>query len=156
FGHTLIHTTGPQKFLVMSGEGDNGMSVLCKAIEAMLGPDNVSHVPLEKFAGEFHLTETIGKLLNLNAEIGEIDRTAEWTLKSFTSGDTMTCNRKGRSMVSAVPTARLMFATNNPPRFVDKSSGIWRRLLLMPFRVQVAAKDQVVGMTDIGWWVASG
>jgi P4 family phage/plasmid primase-like protien len=155
-GYLLVRSTGAQKFLMLTGEGGNGKSVVCAAAEAMLGPDNVSHVPLEKFGAEFHLTSTLGKLANVHGEIGEIDRSAEGLLKAFTSGDPMNFNRKGKSMISAVPTARLMFATNNPPRFSDKSSGIWRRLLLVPFRVEIPVQERVVGMTDVGWWLESG
>jgi P4 family phage/plasmid primase-like protien len=155
FGYLLTRSTDEQKFMILTGEGGNGKSVVCAALEAVLGSANVSHVPLERFGGEFHLHATLGKLANVCAEIGEIDKTAEGTLKAYTSGDKMNFNRKGLALIEALPTARLLLATNNPPRFSDKSSGMWRRLLLVPFGV-VPEKNRVPGMDKIGWWERSG
>ena len=70
------------------------------------------------------LTQTIGKLLNVAADCGEIDRIAEGLLKSFTSGEKMFFDRKGINGVNCLPTARRMIGTNNRPRFADKSNGI--------------------------------
>jgi hypothetical protein len=43
-------------------------------------------------------------------------------------------DRKGILGVMRYPSARLILATNNRPRFRDRSMGIWRRMLLLPFR----------------------
>jgi putative DNA primase/helicase len=58
---------------------------------------------------------------------------AETMLKSFTSGDRMTFQRKFREPVHAVPTAKIMISTNQLPQFADKSMGLWRRLIFVPF-----------------------
>jgi P4 family phage/plasmid primase-like protien len=155
FGYLLSKNTDQQKFMILTGEGGNGKSVVCAALEAMLGTANVSHVPLEKFGGEFNLASSLGKLANVCAEIGEIDKTAEGTLKQYTSGDPMHFNRKGIAPIEARPTARLLLATNNPPRFSDKSGGMWRRLLLVPFGV-VPLSSRVPGMDKCSWWERSG
>src|SRR5262249_46504199 len=99
---------------------------------------------------------TLGKLANIASEVGEIDKAAEGTLKAFTSGDRMMFDRKGIAPVEATPTARLVLATNNRPRFTDRSGGLWRRMLLMPFRVEIKANERVYGMDNPGWWLASG
>jgi len=155
FGYCLQPSTDLQKFLLLVGEGQNGKSVICAALTALLGTDNVSHVRLEDFGGAFDLHTTLGKLANIVAEIGELDRTAEGKLKAFVSGDSMTFNRKYLVPVAAVPTARLTFATNNLPRFSDRSDGIWRRLLLVPCDVKIAQVDRVAGMDKPQWWVES-
>jgi putative DNA primase/helicase len=158
FGLSAVADTSRQKFLVLEGEGSNGKSVVCAALEAMLGSENCSHVPLEVFGERFQLTPTIGKLANIASEVGELDKAAEGFLKSFTSGDTMQFDRKHKPPVQAVPTARLVLATNNRPRFSDRSGGLWRRMILMPFRVTIAENDpnRVFGMDKPDWWVASG
>lgn len=148
--------TGPQKFLFLEGEGSNGKSVYCAAVEAMLGAENCSHVPLEIFGQPFMLTSTLGKLANIAADVGELDKVCEGFLKSFTAGDRMHFNRKGLSPVDATPTARVMIAANNRPRFSDKTAGVWRRMLLVPFRVEIREADKVIGMDKPEWWEASG
>lgn len=156
FGYCLMPDTSRQRFLMLEGEGANGKSVVCAALTALLGEANVSNVPLEKFDDRFSLTRTLGKLANIASEIGEIDKAAEGYLKSFTGGDRMQFERKGIDPIEATPTARLVFATNNHPRFVDRSEGIWRRMLLIPFRVTISDAERVPGMDRAGFWVASG
>jgi phage/plasmid-associated DNA primase len=96
------------------------------------------------------------KLANICPEVGELDRTAEGTLKAFVSGDRMTFERKGKDAFSARPTARLVLSTNNVPRFADKSEGVWRRLLLAPFTRQVSIEERVAGMDRPEFWLRAG
>jgi P4 family phage/plasmid primase-like protien len=156
FGYCLTPDTSQQKFLLLEGEGCNGKSVACAVLAALLGEGNVTHVPLEAFQQRFALTQTVGKLANIASEVGEIDRVAEGLLKSFTSGDRMLFDRKGISPIEALPSARLVLATNNRPRFADRSGGVWRRMLLLPFRVEIQAQERVYGMDKSAWWLASG
>jgi P4 family phage/plasmid primase-like protien len=156
FGYCLTPDTSQQRFLVLEGEGCNGKSVACAVLTALLGEANVSHVALEGFGQRFTLTQTLGKLANIASEVGEIDKVAEGVLKSFTSGDRMMFDRKNIDPVEALPSARLVLATNNRPRFSDRSGGIWRRLLLMPFRVQIKQEERVYGMDKAGWWLQQG
>ena len=155
-GYCLLPDTSQQKFLVLEGEGANGKSVYCAVLEALLGPENVSHVPLEVFGERFSLTGTLGKLANIVAEVGDLDRVAEGHLKQFTSGDSMQFERKFRSPLQLRPTARLVLATNNRPRFSDRSGGLWRRMFIVPFTVSIPEDQQVRGMDDPGWWERSG
>src|SRR4051794_20535085 len=123
---------------------------------AMLGEDNVSTVPLEDFGKRFATAQTLGKLVNICPEVGELDRTAEGTLKAFVGGDRMTFERKGKDAFTARPTARLVLSTNNVPRFSDKSEGVWRRLLLLPFTRQVPVGERVAGMEKPELWLRMG
>jgi P4 family phage/plasmid primase-like protien len=156
FGYMLLPDTSQQKFLVCEGEGSNGKSVVCAVLEAMLGKENVSHVALEVFGQRFQLTPTLGKLANISADVGELEKTAEGFLKSYTGGDTMTFDRKGLPPIDAAPTARLTIAANNRPRFSDRSSGLWRRMMVIPFKVEIADGDKIHGMDKPAWWIASG
>lgn len=155
-GYLLLPNTNFQKFMFLEGEGANGKSVYLAAIEAMLGSDNCSHVQLESFGQRFLLTQTLGKLANIASECSEMDSVAEGNLKAFASGDRMTFDRKGIPAIDASPTARLMISANVRPRFADKSSGLWRRMLLIPWRVTIPEADRVIGMDKIDWWEASG
>jgi putative DNA primase/helicase len=155
-GYLLLPDTGQQKFLVMEGEGANGKSVYCAAIAAMLGTENCEHIPLELFGDRFAKTQTIGKLVNICADVGEIDKVAEGFLKSFVSGDTVFFDRKGIKGVNCAPTARLMIACNNRPKFSDRSSGIWRRMLLIPWLVQISEQERIPNMDKSWWWEKKG
>lgn len=155
-GYLLLPDTSFQKFLVLEGDGSNGKSAFCAAMSALLGPENVSHVPLEKFGDRFALYDTIGKLANIIGDVGELEKTEEGFLKSFTSGDRMAFDRKHLSPVNAIPTARLMLSANNRPRFSDRSSGLWRRMMVVPFRATIAEDQKIRGMDKPKFWLESG
>ena len=148
FGYCLIHDTSLQKFMVIVGDGANGKTVVILVLVALLGKDNVSHVALEQFEQRFHLASTLGRLANVATEIGEIDRAAEGALKAYVSGDPMFFDRKHLSGVQARPTARLLFTTNNLPQFKDRSSGVWRRMIVLPFRVVIPPEKQDPHLVD--------
>jgi P4 family phage/plasmid primase-like protien len=140
----------------MVGEGSNGKSVACEVITALLGGDNVSTEPLELFGDKFRLVNTLGKLANITAEVGELDKMAEGYLKAFVVGDPMTFEQKFKQPFTARPTARLMLATNNIPRFSDKSDGIWRRMIVLPFMVKIQEEEKIKGMDKREWWQERG
>ncbi len=155
-GYLLTPDTSQQHFLVLEGEGANGKSVYCAVVEAILGEENVSHVPLERFGERFDLHLTLGMLANIAADVGELDKAAEGFLKSFVSGDRMSFDRKNLAGVQAAPTARLMIAMNNRPRFSDRTGGLWRRMILVPFNVAIPESERVYGMDKAAWWESRG
>jgi putative DNA primase/helicase len=142
FGYCLVFDTSQHKFLVLEGEGANGKSVALEVLTHLVGPENVSNVPLEAFGVRFQLASTLGKLVNIATEVGDTDRPSEAVLKQFTSGDRMHFDRKHISPVEDYPSARLVMAANNRPRFSDGSGGLWRRMAIVPFRVVIPPDKQ--------------
>lgn len=155
-GYCITQDTIFQKFLLCVGEGANGKSVYCAGLQAILGEDNCSMVPLELFGDRFAKTQTLGKLLNICSDAGEIDRLAEGFLKAFTSGDRMFFDRKGLPGIEVVPTAKMVVCCNQLPHIKDKSDGIWRRMMLLPWTYQVPEEDQVYGLDRASFWRNSG
>lgn len=155
-GYLLTSTNDLQRFLVLEGDGGNGKTVYFAAMTAMLGEDNVSHVSIENFDGRFELGTTIGKSANISGDAGEIDSVAEGVLKQFTGGDIMQFDRKNQTPISARPTAKLMAAWNSRPRIRDKSMGLWRRMLLVPFLRSIPAERKILGMDKPAWWIEQG
>ncbi len=155
-GYCLTHDTSLQRFLLLEGEGNNGKSVFCAALVALLGRQNVSHVPLERFGGRFDLSTTLGKLANIATECSELDKAAEGVLKSFTSGDRMLFEEKMKQSFSAMPTARFILSANNRPRFSDRSGALWRRMMIVQFGVTIPEEERIIGMDKPEWWDRSG
>ena len=96
-------------FVVVVGDGANGKSVLLETLKHLVGQKNCSSVALESFDGRFDLAMTIGKLVNIVSEIGDVAKLPEGKLKSFVAGDVMTFDRKHREPLQVNPTARLVF-----------------------------------------------
>ena len=155
-GYLLLPDTGKQKFLALEGEGRNGKSVYCAAIAAMLGESNCSHVRLGEFGEKFHRITMFGKLVNIDPDVEELDKVSESYLKALTSGDTIFSDRKGISPLEFIPTARIMLSWNNRPRFRDRSNGLWRRMLLVPWRVEIKDHEVVEDMDKPYFWEQSG
>ncbi len=148
-GYCLTAQNDYQKFMLIAGEGANGKTVFTKIIEKMVGEENVSHIPLSLFSQQFSLYSTLGKSLNSTSESSHrLDELAETALKSFTSADAMTFQRKYKEPIHSKPTAKVMLSTNQLPNFADKSSGIWRRMLFVPFDVTIEADRQNHSLVD--------
>jgi P4 family phage/plasmid primase-like protien len=142
FGYCLLADTSFQKFLILVGDGANGKTVLLDVLIALLGEQNVSHVPLELFGQRFQVTPTLGKLANIVAEVGPMDRVAEATVKAFVAGDAMYFDRKNQDGLHTRPTARLVLAANTFPAFADRSIGLWRRLIVLPCQTTIPVERQ--------------
>lgn len=159
FGYNLVYDTTYQTFVILFGEGANGKTVVCVVLRALLGFENVSSVGLEQFnpARTFPIASTIGKLANIVEELSEIDKVAEGILKDYISGGRITVEHKNKQPFVATPTARLTFATNVLPRFRDRSDALWRRMMPLPFDVQIIdPTKQDKNLVNPVWWERSG
>ena len=152
-GYLLLPSTREQKFLVFEGDGGTGKSSFFAAMTAMVGDDNVSSVSLENFKDSFGLQSTLGKVANIAGDVGRIDGNEEAVLKRYTGGDKIQVNRKNIPSVDVRPTAKLMMAWNERPRFRDKSYGLWRRMILIPLENRVQEKNRVKGMDHPEFWI---
>lgn len=65
-------------------------------------------------------------------------------------------DRKNKPPISARPTAKLMCSWNIRPRIKDRSRGLWRRMLIVPFNREIEASRKVKGMDDDQWWINQG
>lgn len=147
-GYLIRPDLKEQKFLLCVGEGANGKGVYFGVTEALVGEENCSHVSLSQFHHPFAAYATLGKTVNLTNESSSlIEDEAENTLKTLVAGDRTEFARKFKESVPAKPTAKMMIATNALPRFRDKTMGIWRRILLVPFDKVIAEDAQITDLT---------
>lgn len=146
-----------EHFFMFQGEGSNGKSVLIRVLTSLLGAENVSSVPLECFHPEnFSFSKTYGKVANIIPDQHDIEDINEGLLKQFVTREPMTFNRKFKEPFTALPTAFLTICCNSLPRFVDKTDGIWRRLLVFHFPNQVSEADRDTRFISDTFWSASG
>ena len=155
-GYLLVADSSKHKFLLLEGEGSNGKSVFVAGVQAVLGAKNCSYLPLEQFDDKYLRSSTLGKMCNISTDAGEVDRTAEGMIKAFVAGDHMTFDRKYLTPIECAPTAKLMIACNTKPNFRDRTSGIWRRMIPMPWRVEITADMRIDGMDSWEWWTRQG
>lgn len=70
-----------QQFIALVGEGANGKSVLLEVLRNLVGWENCSSVALEDFVERFAMAATIGKLINVCSDIGQVSKLPEGKLK---------------------------------------------------------------------------
>jgi putative DNA primase/helicase len=122
-GHALVPDANERykKFLILTGDADNGKSVFYHAVETLLnGPDgmesNTAGVKLAKLAqNRFSIYSMYGSLANIAGEIDgkKIRNTAN--LKDITGGDEVEIEPKGQDSFFDSLGTTLMFAANDPP-----------------------------------------
>lgn len=143
FGYCLTSGQEAQKIILFVGEGNNGKSVCADMLREMVGVINVSTVPIEVL-GDPHMTSAmVGKLVNLSSEWHHIESSAEGILKAISGGDSIYINPKHKTPYNAPISAKLVVVTNEAPSIKDKSMGMWRRLMPIPFEYEVPA-DKVI------------
>lgn len=137
FGYCLTTDISFRAMMILYGESGTGKSTLSNILEAVIGKENRSAVPLECFWNRFSPQEMVGKLVNFCGDSGKIDRLAEGVLKRFTGGDTILVDRKYKQPVSLKMTAKIVVATNNFPQVQDTSEAMWTRFIVVPMDVVI-------------------
>ena len=122
-GHALMPDANERykKFLILTGDADNGKSVFFRRVKALLdGPKgeekNTASVKLSKIAqNQFSMHSVYGSKANIAGEIDgkRIQNTA--AIKDITGGDTIEIEPKGQESFFAPINTTLMFAANDPP-----------------------------------------
>lgn len=134
-GYCLLPDVSQEKELFLVGDGGNGKGRFIFIVKTLLGPRNVSAVPLAALRADrtFPTAALVGKLVNIVPE-SEISRELdEGWIKSVVSGDPLEVERKGRDPFTFYNRARFIVQSNNPPVIRDKTDGWWRRLLVVRF-----------------------
>jgi len=134
-GYLLTYDTKHAKMTLFFGSGANGKSVLLNIFKLIIGKENYSSLPFDAFYGDnrFLLIKTEGKTANIFEEIPEDKKVKTATIKNIVTGGELTVEEKFMPAKMIQSTVKLIFATNTLPNFPDKSDGIYRRLVIIPF-----------------------
>lgn len=134
------------------GEGQNGKSIICKAVVNMLGPGVASsYSPEQLFKSsqmEYHLADVNGKIVNYCDEVSNKDFSGG-DFKQFVSGGAFT----GRHPYSKRPTKvdkipLMLCCANTIPPTTDDTEGYFRRFLIIlaPNHIDDRDKDPMLEM----------
>ena len=142
FGLCLIPDNTREVIMIWEGSGANGKSVAASVLHELLGgKDNVSGVSLEMLSVRFQSYQTLGKLLNISADVPELDKADEKLLKALTGNDPVVFETKFCPPFTARGTARLLIHTNTKPHFHDRTEALWRRVTVVPWLLVVPQDD---------------
>lgn len=122
--------------------GANGKSTLIRILSAVLGDHYTGLAPrglLMQRAGDQHPTELAdlyGKRLVFSVETAEGKKLDSELIKYLTGGENVKARRMREDFWEFKPTHKFILCTNYEPRASANDSGLWRRILMIPFRVR--------------------
>ncbi|WP_157199282.1 phage/plasmid primase, P4 family [Methylomonas koyamae] len=145
-GYCCSGRTTEQRMAVFFGHGQNGKSILIEITKFALG-DFATTTPadtlLQRRSDQTNDVAMLqgGRFVSA-IESDEGQALAEGRVKSLTGGDEVVCRKLFEEFVTYRPKFKLNLATNSKPRVSGTDNGIWRRLLLIPCRAEVANPDR--------------
>ncbi|MEY2502274.1 MAG: putative primase/helicase [Verrucomicrobiota bacterium] len=148
-GYSLTGNVSEQCLLFLYGSGQNGKSTFAECLQHLFGgyalKTATSLYTLDHNGREPEpaIARLLGRRFVTGSETEEGTDLAESRVKDLTGGDTLTGRLLHCAAFNFKPTHKLWIYGNHRPNVRGNDHGIWRRIKLVPFRVQIPdyAKD---------------
>lgn len=156
FGYCLLGLTTEQVLLFFFGAGRNGKSTFMDTITRVLG-DYAVTLAIESLAGDRQrggaeatpdLARLPGARLVAASEPESGTKLKEALIKTMTGGEKFPVRRLHRDFFEIDPQFKMVISGNHKPVVTDDSDGTWRRLLLVPWDVQIAKEHVDVTLPE--------
>ncbi len=146
-GYCLTGATSEHKFVFVYGTGANGKSTFMNTVAGIFG-EYATIADVGTFmaaAHERHPTD-IAKLHGYRLVVAqETEKGRRWDdtkIKSMTGGDKMTARFMRQDFFDFTPKFKLWVIGNHKPRLGNVDEAMRRRLLLVPFLVQIPPEER--------------
>ncbi len=141
-GYAMTGEIREHVLFIFYGTGANGKSAFFKTIQGMFGDYGKGADPelLLKRRHEAHPTgiaDLKGARYVTITEVGENVRLNEPLVTRLTGGEELTARFMRENFFDFEPTHKLFLAVNHKPNIRETTTGIWRRVRLIPFEVNV-------------------
>ena len=142
-----------EAMIIAYGDGRNGKSTFWNTLSRVMGSysGNISADSLTmncKRNVKPEMAETKGKRLLIAAELEEGTRLNTSIVKQLCSTDAVFAEKKYKDPFSFTPSHTLVLYTNHLPKVGAKDTGIWRRLIVIPFKAKIEGKNDVKNYTE--------
>lgn len=142
-GYCLLKKNIFEKFVICKGEGGTGKSTFTNLLHKMVGGDaNCAHVGLSEFDKDYYLATLVGKLVNIDDDVVDgrlLENTGRF--KSIISGNIISVRQIYREVMDFVPYVTCIFSCNRLPRIMDRTTGLYRRMILIELNHKVEHPD---------------
>lgn len=141
-GYSLTGSTREQIMFILFGKGRNGKSIFVETIAEILGDysNNMQAKSLMVKKND-NVNTDIARLSKArfvtSSEPNEGFRFDEGLIKQITGGDKVTARFLYAEEFEYTPKFKIWVSTNHKPIIRGTDDGIWRRLVLIPFDVQI-------------------
>lgn len=150
-GLSMTGLTGEQKLVFFYGNGANGKSVLVEVLARLMG-DYSATAKIESLVGKSNrsaaeatpdLMPLMGARMVRASEPERGEPLQEGKIKELTGGEPILVRALQKDFVELKPQFKLTISGNHKPDVRGTDDGIWRRLLLVPFDVQIPKAEQI-------------
>lgn len=144
------HAKEVQNCFIYKGEGSNGKSCIYAIQEALIGDNkHICGIGLGDFGGDFVISSAEGKHVNITRDDELSGKAVHKFFKSMCCGEPVQVNRKNRDIVRMGFNMMMFFGLNRMPSATDKSTGFFRRPIIIPFNVSFGDEEEVAkGLRD--------
>lgn len=143
-GYSLSGSTSEQCAFFLYGTGRNGKSTFLEIIRSIMGdyatniqPQTIMVKPNSGSSPNSDIARLKGARLVTSVEPNDGMRIDEGLLKQLTGDDVVTARKLFGDEFEFNPEFKLWMATNHKPIIRGTDTGIWRRIHLVPFTVQI-------------------
>jgi putative DNA primase/helicase len=120
-------------FYFYGPRANNGKSTFLEIIQAMLGSDMYTSIPLDQLHGSM-LSHLYGKHVNVVGDMNADTKVPDGIIKQLVGGkDLITADRKYLEPIQFINTARLIYAVNRLPFSQAKDKGYFTRVAVISF-----------------------
>ena len=134
-----------QKALILSGSGKNGKSTFVSVLKEITGRGNFSSIPLSSLSSQsFYMAEMQGKLVNISEEEPPTCFKETGIFKNLTGNNTVQAQRKFEKPFSFLSKAKIVITYNEMPFISDTTTGMRRRLMVVPFDLDLESTPELV------------
>lgn len=149
-GYSLTGSTGEQVFFFAHGSGANGKSTLIETLQTLMG-DYATSTSTEILLAskvtasttEYELARLKGIRMVAAQETGKGRRLNEERAKVLTGSDTITGRYPYGQPFTYRPQFKLWLSSNHKPDIRGTDRGIWRRVRLIPFDIEIPP-DEII------------
>ncbi|MDF2800381.1 MAG: phage/plasmid primase, family [Anaerocolumna sp.] len=142
-GYSMTGDTGEEKLFFAYGPAATGKSTFINTISKVLG-DYAATADFESFVSKQgnsgprnDIARLVGKRFVMGSEVENGKKLAEGLVKQLTGGDTVTARFLHQEFFEFKPNFKLWLAANHQPKIDAEDVGMWRRILQIPFIVQI-------------------
>lgn len=163
-GLSMTALTGEQKLCFFHGGGGNGKSVLVDLIARIMG-DYASTAKIESLTGRNRrgggdatpdMIPLVGARMVRASEPDEGEKLQEGLIKELTGGEPILVRALNKDFFEFHPLFKLTISGNHKPDIRGLDDGIWRRVLLVPFDVQIPKAERDPNLGEKLWAERSG
>ncbi len=138
-GYSLTGDTGAECIFLVLGPGGSGKTTLVEAFKDLLGDYSLTTAArtlLEKKSDSGHTSDVArmhGRRMICTSEIAKGKRLDAALVKSLTGGERIVARDIYAADAEFLPMGKFWLAANDAPGVADDDSGMWRRIIRVPF-----------------------